>query len=146
MSLPFRAPVYTSYQQAIQGLYKQGYSSFYKGNLTRCTHFLLYHRLSADAKAAVQADKFGIQKPITSMHPLFQELALSCCLDMALHPFHLAEARLVMQNKSKNFRIYQGGFVDVWKRSPSEVFRGVMCHLPRNFFIALSKSILLTSL
>lgn len=38
-NMPFRAPVYSSYREVIQGLYNQGLLGFYKGNLAGSLHF-----------------------------------------------------------------------------------------------------------
>ena len=48
MQLPFKAPVYRSYWEAIQGLYKQDIRGFYKGNGIRSVHILLFHKLNSD--------------------------------------------------------------------------------------------------
>lgn len=71
-----------------------------------------------------------------------QELLLSCLVDMMLHPLHLAEARFIMQNRNPNFRVYSN-IRDFFRKSYSEMFRGILVHIPRNFCIALSKNIFL---
>lgn len=42
LNKPFRAPVYRTYYECIQGLYKQGALGFYKGNGLRLAHFYLF--------------------------------------------------------------------------------------------------------
>jgi hypothetical protein len=48
MALPFRPPVYRTYFEAFQGIYKQGMGGFYKGNGIRCLHILMFHRLNTE--------------------------------------------------------------------------------------------------
>ena len=48
LNVPFRAPVYRSYWEAINGLYKQNLAGFYKGNGVRSFHILLFHRMNTD--------------------------------------------------------------------------------------------------
>ena len=48
VNLPFKAPVYRSYWEALNGIYKQGFRGFYKGNGIRCFHILLFHRMNSD--------------------------------------------------------------------------------------------------
>lgn len=55
MTLPFKAPVYRTYFESFQGLYKQGISGFYKGNGVRCVHILLFHKLNSDLNFASEA-------------------------------------------------------------------------------------------
>jgi len=57
MALPYRPPVYRTYFEAFQGLYKQGTPSFYKGNMTRAIHIMLFHKMSTDLT-------FGVEKTI----------------------------------------------------------------------------------
>jgi hypothetical protein len=56
---------------------------------------------------------------------------------MALQPLFVAETRFIMQNRKANFSIYKS-YMDFFKRSYSEMFRGVTLNIPRNFFIALT--------
>ena len=45
---PFKPAVYSSYQEAVQGLYRQGSPyAFYKGNVPRSLHVLLFHKTNA---------------------------------------------------------------------------------------------------
>jgi hypothetical protein len=48
IDFPFKAPVYRSYWEAINGIYKQGIRGFYKGNGIRSLHILLFHRMNSD--------------------------------------------------------------------------------------------------
>jgi hypothetical protein len=48
MALPFRPPVYRTYFEAFQGIYKQGMGGFYKGNGIRCLHIFMFHRINTD--------------------------------------------------------------------------------------------------
>jgi hypothetical protein len=48
INLPFKAPVYRSYWECFQGIYRQGFTGFYKGNGVRSLHILLFHRMNSD--------------------------------------------------------------------------------------------------
>ena len=139
MTLPYEQPVYRSYFEAILGLYKQGLKGFYKGNTIRCSHIFLFHQLNTNMTIYSESHYPQFMKQVKQI-PMLQELALSCTIDMLLHPLHLAEARFIMQNRSPNFSIYSS-LRDFFRKSYSEMFRGVLVHIPRNFCIALSKRI-----
>lgn len=51
----------------------------------------------------------------------------------------MAEARFIMQNRRPNFSVYQT-LPQFFKKSFSEIFRGIGMHIPRNICIALSKT------
>jgi len=55
---PFRPASYNSYGECMRALYRQGTFSFYKGNLVRSTHILLFHKLNTSLTFAVEG-KFG---------------------------------------------------------------------------------------
>ncbi len=48
MALPFKPPVYRTYFEAFQGLYKQGSRAFFKGNGVRSMHIFFFHKLNTD--------------------------------------------------------------------------------------------------
>ena len=75
-------------------------------------------------------------KKLKSM-PGAQEFLLTCTIDLLLHPLHIAETRFIAQNRKPNFSIYSG-LLNFYRRSYSEIFRGILMHIPRNFFIALT--------
>jgi hypothetical protein len=45
LNKPYRAPVYQTYLECIQGLYKQGILGFYKGNGCRIFHLFVFEYL-----------------------------------------------------------------------------------------------------
>jgi hypothetical protein len=137
MALPFRPPVYRTYFEAFQGIYKQGMSGFYKGNGIRCLHIFLFHRFNTDITLYTEAN-LNEQMKIIKKIPFAQEFLFSCGIDFLLHPLHVAEARFIMQNRMSNFAVYQG-IGDFFKKSYTEMFRGILYHIPRNICIALSK-------
>eukprot|EP00347_Sterkiella_histriomuscorum_P016067 403354614 len=136
MALPYEAPVYRSYFEAYLGLYKQGLRGFYKGNGIRCLHIVLFHKLNTDLTIFTE-QKFPQQVKQLKQIPMVQEFALSCMVDFMLQPLHVAEARFVMQNRRRNFSVYQS-LGDFFKKSWSEMFRGIMMHIPRNICIAMT--------
>ena len=137
MSLPFKPPVYRTYFECFQGLYKQGVFGFYKGNGVRCMHIFMFHKLNSEFNFLSEELFPNYIKTIKQI-PCAKEFLLTCSIDMLLHPLHLAESRFIMQNRFPNFSIY-GSLFSLFKRQYSEIFRGILMHIPRNFFIALSK-------
>ena len=136
MSLPFKAPVYRTYFEAFQGIYKEGLRGFYKGNGVRCLHIFLFHKLNTDVTILAEST-FPQQFKKLKEIPLAQEFLLTTAIDLALHPLHVAEARFIMQNRSPNFAVYKG-LREFVSKSGFEVFRGISLHIPRNFCIAMS--------
>lgn len=50
---------------------------------------------------------------------------------------HVAEARFILQNRLRNFAVYDS-LIDFWRKTPTrDLFRGNLLHLPRNFLVAL---------
>jgi len=137
MNLPFRPLVYRSYWESIQGIYKQGAAGFYKGNGVRCLHIGLFHRLNADLNFGAE-QAFPEQFKQLKQIPCAPEFLLTCTIDLLLHPLHQAEARFILQNRQQNFALYSS-IPNYIKQSYPELTRGILMHLPRNFFIALSK-------
>ena len=70
--------------------------------------------------------------------PCAQEFLLSCSVSLFLHPLHLAEARMILQNRLPNFAAYKKAH-HIFTQSASELLRGILMHVPRNFFLALCK-------
>lgn len=95
MALPFRPPVYRTYFEAFQGIYKQGMAGFYKGNGIRCLHIFLFHRLNTDFTLYTESN-LSEQMKIIKQIPFAQEFLLSCGIDFLLHPLHVAEARFIL--------------------------------------------------
>lgn len=42
-NMPFRAPIYSSYREAIKALSNQGFLGFYKGNLAGMLHLTFFY-------------------------------------------------------------------------------------------------------
>ena len=137
MSLPFKAPVYRNYFECFNGLQQQGTYALYKGNGIRCLHVLLFHKFNCDLNHYSESFFPDVVKQIKSV-PCAQEFLLSCTVNLFLHPLHLAEARLILQNRMPNFAVYKKAH-HIFTKSGSELFRGILMHIPRNFFLALSK-------
>jgi len=104
--------------------------------MTRAIHIMLFHKLSTDLT-------FNVERtiPVYWMQlkdiPMVKELILSCAVDFMLHPLHLAEGRMILQNRKANFATYSS-LLDVFKTSYKEMGRGLLMHFPRNVCIALS--------
>ena len=136
MSLPWKMPVYRSYWETIQGLYKQSIRGFYKGNMIRSAHILLFHKLNADLNTHAEQTWPDTFKQVKQV-PCLKEFLLATTVDMLLQPLFLAETRFIAQNRHPNFSIYSS-VLDLVRKSPTELYRGVTMNIPRNFFIALT--------
>ena len=101
----------------------------------RCVHILLFHRLNSDLNFMVETT-FPEQYKQTKSIPCLNEFLLSASINMLLHPLHLAETRFILQNRRANFAIYKSSR-DLLK-NPGELARGLLLHVPRNFFLALT--------
>ena len=55
-----------------------------------------------------------------------------------LHPLHLVEARLVLQNRLPNFTTYKSLW-SLFMTSYREMAKGITAHIPRSFLLSLSK-------
>ena len=139
LSLPFKPPVYRSYWESLQGIYKQGgFRGFYKGNGVRTAHIILFHKLNTDLSFFMEDNLPPHVFQELKSKPLLKEFLLATTLDTLLHPLHLAETRFIMQNRRTNFSVYQS-FPDLVKKSWKEIGRGITLHIPRNFMIAMCK-------
>ncbi len=111
--------------------------AFYKGNLTRSLHILVFHKLNTWSMFQAEAT-FGQKWAELKKIPILTEFLISCSVDMILSPLHVAETRFTMQNYSKNFTVYPS-LINYFKSTPvKDMFRGCLVHIPRNFLIALS--------
>ena len=137
MALPFKAPVYRNYFECFNGLQQQGTKGLYKGNGVRSLHVLLFHKLNCDLNHFSETSIPEIVRQIKQV-PCAQEFLLSCTVNLFLHPLHLAEARMILQNRLPNFAVYKRAH-HVFTLSGSELLRGILMHVPRNFFLALCK-------
>jgi len=137
MGLPFKPIVYRNYFECFNGIYSQGPLGFYKGNGVRALHALIFHRANCDLNGWSEA-AFPEQVKQLKQIPCAQEFLLACGINLLLHPLHLAEARLIIQNRRPHFSAYKN-VSQVFTRTPGELMRGIMMHIPRNVFLALSK-------
>jgi len=66
-----------------------------------------------------------------------RDLSAAILADLLVHPFHLAESRYVLQNRLPGFQTYKSAFT-LATISVQDLYRGLFCHLPRNFTLALA--------
>ncbi len=93
---PFKPPSYLTYTEAMNGLYRQGSPmAFYKGNMTRSLHILLFHKLNTNFTFMAEG-QFGKSWKKLKEIPVLTEFLLSCTVDLLLHPLHVAETRMVV--------------------------------------------------
>ena len=79
----------------MKGLYKQGTPmAFYKGNLTRGIHILLFHKMNTDLTFRME-QTFPEYWRMVKEVPFAQEFILSCFVDIVLQPLHVAETRFI---------------------------------------------------
>ena len=91
LNKPYRAPVYQTYWECIQGLYKQGILGFYKGNGCRIVHIFLFEFLRNKMLFAVNSDDQVFQKS-----SFIKDYLAATTASVFLHPLHFAEARFVL--------------------------------------------------
>ena len=133
LNKPYRAPVYRNYWECVQGLYRQGILGFYKGNAVRCAHISLYLILRNDMQSY-----FDFGNNIFKRNSFMRDFLAATVASMFLHPLHLAEARLVLQNRLPNFTSYKSLWT-MFLSSFKELGKGITGHIPRSFILSLSK-------
>ena len=137
LNKPYRAPVYQTYGECLQGLYRQGLLGFYKGNACRCAHVLGYDVFRIRINQMLDTDE-----AILKRNSFWKDLIAATAASLLLHPLHYAEARLVLNNRLPNFSAYKSAFTlassSVGSTSIKDVFRGVTIHFPRSFILAFS--------
>lgn len=134
---PYRAASYSNYGEALKGLYKQGTPySFYKGNGVRALHIILFHKFNTEMTFKIEQLIPQQWKQLKKIQGA-PELLLSCTVDMLLQPLHVAESRLILQNRQTNFSAYRS-LIEFMKKTPlQDMFRANLLHLPRNCLVAL---------
>ena len=126
---PFRAPVYRSYYECIQGLYKQGILGFYKGNGIRIVHGYMYLTL------VTQWNNNYLDGPdVMNIQPSYvKTLGTGLLASTILHFLHVTEARFVLQNRLPNFQSYSSIFAlvrDSLNKNRGEMFNGMPGYIP----------------
>jgi len=106
LNKPYRAPIYQTYWECMQGLYRQGILGFYKGNLMRLSHIAIYGQWRDILIYYAYRDK----NILTSRSNFFVDLAAATFASICLHPFHYAESRMVLNNRLPNFGSYKSLF------------------------------------
>ena len=113
---------------------------FYKGNFLGLIYqntqqllklsfsFSLYKYLQDDKSLFYIIRKFGI---------LF---GMNTFIDLALHPIHLFQSRIILQHKNKKLRVWPT-FKDMVKETylRREIWNGATLNIPINFFLAFSQ-------
>lgn len=134
---PYRAPIYRTYQECIQGLYRQGILAFYKGNLLSLVVFwqiLLY------PKNWEYNWRFNNSKKVNEKPGMIWLYGITLGTLLISHPLHLAEARYVLQNRLPGFQTYTSLF-QMFRQSfisgKRDIFNGMPGHLPLAIMIVL---------
>lgn len=135
MNKPYRAPVYQTYWECIQGLYRQGILGFYKGNGCRLFHIYFYGKIRNDLIYYTNRD----QNIMTSRTSFFTEFVAATVASLFMHPIHFAESRMILNNRLPNFGAYKSLYTLVMaSRDPHIVRRGASVHVPVNFIMAFT--------
>ena len=134
---PFKPPSYTGYSECLRALYRQRMPmSLYKGNLTRSVHLFAFHKLNTYGTFTVESLLGPTWKQMKEI-PLLTDFLLAALVDMMLQPLHVAETRMTIQNRTRNFAIYHS-LKDYFRQTPvRDMFRGCLIHMPRNMLVAL---------
>ncbi len=81
---PYKPASYSNYTECMRSLYKQGTPlSFYKGNLARSIHILLFHKMNTWLTFSAES-QFGQQWKEFKKKPILSEFLLSCTVDFCL--------------------------------------------------------------
>jgi hypothetical protein len=125
---PFKPSLYTNYRDCVFNLYRQGIAGLYKGNFYRLSYFgstnLLKKRLDGYFSSTFRVKR------------IFKEMILYSLADVVLNPLLLIESRYCIQNRLKNFRIYDNIF-SLLKTSFMELYKGSIYAIPRNIVFVL---------
>ncbi|CDW86920.1 UNKNOWN [Stylonychia lemnae] len=132
LNKPYRAPVYRTYWECIQGLSKQGILGFYKGNGLRMTHIFLYAAMRNHISYSLD---FG--DDIFRKNSFWRDFLAATTASLLLHPLHLIEARFILQNRLPNFQSYRSTYMFII-RNYTEILKGITAHIPRNFLLAMT--------
>ena len=83
---------------------------------------------------------FDFGKNIFKRNSFLRDFLAATIASVFLHPLHLAEARLVLQNRLPNFTSYKSLWT-MFLSSYREMGKGITGHIPRSFILSLSKAI-----
>jgi len=138
--LPYRAPIYTTYRQALGGLMRQGLLGFYKGNLLSIMHMIT--NLKAKEKGWELTTMFPAMSQFQAFGPLVSltfGTSMSILADFLSHPLSTLQARFMLQNRIPKFSTYRSLFSGL-RTCRFELFNGLLASVPRN--IALTTGVL----
>ncbi|CAD8158641.1 unnamed protein product [Paramecium octaurelia] len=138
---PFRAPIYTTYREAFQGLTNQGWQAFFKGNLIGIIHLLANSHLKIKLLSDLD---FRLGAMWHEGNQLLRQaviLGLVTVSDLVSNPFMLFQSRFILQNRLPNFYLYKN-LLSAFKkhvRHKKEYFQGSTTYLYKNGFIFLAQ-------
>lgn len=132
LNKPFRATAYRTYREAIEGLYRQGLLGFYKGNGCRCLHLFGYQIAKNNFQFYCESEE-----NIFKENSFMRDFACASIASLAMHPFHFAEARYVLQNRLPGFQSYKSAWNFI-TNGLQDLHRGLFSHIPRSFILALT--------
>eukprot|EP00347_Sterkiella_histriomuscorum_P014589 403360307 len=132
LNQPYRAPIYRSYWECIQGLSKQGVLGFYKGNGMRVLHIAMYSVIRTNMQM-----NFDFGDEIFRKDSFLRDFAAATIASLLLHPIHFLEARYILQNRLPNFKVYSGIHQMIYQNY-AEIPKGITAHIPRSFLLSLT--------
>jgi hypothetical protein len=125
---PFKPSLYATYRDCLFNIYRQGIAGLYKGTFYRLGYFgttnLLKKKLDQYVGTHIRIKR------------VFKEMILYSFADVVLNPLLLIESRYCIQNRRKNFRIYDNLF-SLLKTSWKELYNGSLYAIPRNVVFVL---------
>ena len=137
LNKPFRAPVYRTYWECIRGLHKQGILGFYKGNGVRLAHHYFFSVAYIELLHQYSDDRSELfPKP-----SITKSLVAAGAVAFGLHSLHLAEARLVLQNRLPSFQTYPS-IMNMAREQINTNPRGLLAGMPA--YIATVPLLMLT--
>jgi len=124
----FKPSFYLTYRETITNLTKQSILGLYKGNFYRMSFFILSNNL----KQKLDYQYFRHFK----INKIVKEMFLYSIVDIFLNPLLFIESRYIIQNRKKNYRIYNNLF-EIIRHSYKDLWKGSLVNIPRNIFFII---------
>lgn len=77
------------------------------------------------------------EETIVKRNSFFKDFIASFVTSLYLHPFHVMEARYILNNRIPSFQSYKSAFT-LFTQSGLQMFNGITMHLPRSFMLSFT--------
>ena len=124
----FKPSFYVSYKETITNLTRQGILGLYKGHLWRMSFFIASNNFKQ------KLDFMYLSQ--LKINKVLKEMMLYSFVDMCLNPLLFIESRYIIQNRKKNYRLYNNLY-DIFRLSYKDLYRGSLLNIPRNICFIL---------